>query len=205
MKKRMLSILLTVCMLISLAPATNAAAATDVKYLDEDGKEQSCTTYTEVTDSTDAVAWTDGWYVVKGDNISISNTVTVSGDVHLILVDGAKLTVKPTTAGANGISVASGKTFTVYGQTNHSGALDVTGGNGANDTNGSSGIYARGMLTVNGGTLKATGGKGGNASSRTAVAGNGGHGIMMQGEIGYVINRESADSHFPACIYRPYE
>ncbi len=48
--------------------------------------------------------WKDGWYVVNS-TVTINNRVTVSGDVHLILADGASLTAK------GGINVAENNSF----------------------------------------------------------------------------------------------
>ena len=61
----------------------------DVKYLDENGEEQNCTSAISVT--SDDTKWYDGWYVVRGE-ITIESRIQVLGDVHLILEDGANLT-----------------------------------------------------------------------------------------------------------------
>ena len=56
------------------------------------GQEQTCPSATEVTESD--TTWgddnNDGWYVVNS-NVTISNRITVTDDVHLILVDGCNL------------------------------------------------------------------------------------------------------------------
>ena len=83
------------------------ATANGVSYLDENGDEQTANSVTEVESST--IAWSTGWYVVKGD-VTIGSRVTVSGEVHLILADGASLTVN------GGINVAEGNSFSVYAQ-----------------------------------------------------------------------------------------
>ena len=99
MKKRILSILLTVCLLMALLP-TVAFAEGSVTYLDADGTLKTSPSATEVTSSD--TEWTDtttnpGWYVVN-TNVTIGTEetpqrVTVSGDVRLILTDGCTLTV----------------------------------------------------------------------------------------------------------------
>ena len=99
MKKRILSILLTVCLLMALLP-TVAFAEGSVTYLDADGTLKTSPSATEVTSSD--TKWTGtttnpGWYVVN-TNVTIGTEetpqrVTVSGDVRLILTDGCTLTV----------------------------------------------------------------------------------------------------------------
>ena len=96
MKKRLLSIVLTLCMVLMLVPqAVFADGGVDYLYCDANGANWQTGTkqtgkYTVVTSSD--TEWTTGWYVVKGD-VPINSRVTVSGDVHLILADGCELTV----------------------------------------------------------------------------------------------------------------
>lgn len=63
-----------------------------------------------------------GWYTVTGDDVVISSDVMLTGDTHLILCDGAKLTV-------NG-RIYGSKTYGlyVYGQESGTGKLVVNGG-----------------------------------------------------------------------------
>lgn len=58
--------------------------------------------------ATGDIPLSNGWYIVKGTrNVG---RVTVSGDVHLILADGCKLTA------GTGIEVNSGNSLTIYAQ-----------------------------------------------------------------------------------------
>ena len=85
-------------------------------------------TATVVDASTDTL--TDGWYVVKG-NFTRNGTITVSGDAHLILADGASLTINGS-ANYAGVNVSGGNSLTIYGQEAGTGKLTATGGaNGA--------------------------------------------------------------------------
>ena len=84
-------------------------------------------TYTEINSENLPTTWNDGWYVVGG-TVAIDSRVTVTGDVKLILKDGANLIVN------GGFSVPSGSAFTVYGQ------QDGTGNLTSNGTNGTAGI-----------------------------------------------------------------
>ena len=80
-----------------------------VEYLDEKGQEQTCFSAIEVKDSD--TAWTGGWYVAGG-TVTLPQRLTVSGSVHLILLDGCDLTVE------GGIDVADGNSLTIYAQSN---------------------------------------------------------------------------------------
>lgn len=139
--------------------------------------------YTEI--GTTSTTWddstTDGWYVVSG-NISISSRVAVSGEVHLILQDGATLTV------AKGITVEGSNSLTIYGQDDSTGKLTANNSDnsGTGAGIGSSGSSTSGTVTIHGGTIEATGIGGaagiggGNASANGAVAIYGGT-ITAQG------------------------
>ena len=61
-------------------------------------------------------ALSDGWYAVKGD-VTVSDRITISGDVHLILTDGCKLNAK------KGINLPENSTLSIYGQSGGTGKL----------------------------------------------------------------------------------
>ena len=149
----------------------NLLAENSVSYLDENGDEQTADNVTVVDGST--TAWSDGWYVVNR-NVTIDSRVTVGGEVHLILADNASLTVD------GGINVAAGKSFSVYAQSvgEKMGTLTATGENGAGIGGGS--WENAGTITINGGSVTATGGYnqagigGGDQGSGGTVTINGG-------------------------------
>ncbi|MBE6142007.1 MAG: hypothetical protein E7175_04140 [Erysipelotrichaceae bacterium] len=142
------------------------------RYWNEGKKEVSSgsinlLTYTPVTSTT--TSWTsENWYVVNSD-VTISNRVTVTGDVHLFLCDGATLTT------SKGINVNSGNTLNIYSQSNDSGKLVSTVGSdslgaaiGGNDkTNG-------GAINIHGGDIESTGSKAAAAIGGGANGGAGG-------------------------------
>ena len=70
--------------------------------------------------TTMGAAGTETWYMVSSD-VTISSRITVNGTVHLILADGKTLTA------SQGITVSSGNTLNIYGQTAGTGALNATG------------------------------------------------------------------------------
>ena len=148
--RRALSLLLTLCMIAGFFPGgivITARAAENVSYLDADGATQTAASATEVT--SDSTAWESGWYVASGE-VTIGSRVTVTGEVHLILADGANLT-----ATSGGINVGDGNSLTIYAQStgNNMGALTATGGS-YNAGIGGAGSYNSGSnagnITING-------------------------------------------------------
>ena len=63
------------------------------------------------------VTWSDGWYTVSGD-VTINGDVNLGADTHLILQDGAKLTI-------NGSIRTSTSHIYIYGQAEGTGKLNV--------------------------------------------------------------------------------
>ena len=190
MKRRLLSILLTACLLMGLLP-TAALAVNNVSYLDAKGKSQTQNNVAAVT-SSDTGWGASGqtkWYVVNS-NVTISG-VTVSGNVHLILADGCTLTVN------GSIKVEGSDTLTIYGQSGGSGTLNVnnTDGHAAGIGGGyttstistslgqTQTVYtgtSSGAITINGGVVTAT------CSGSGAAIGGGGGGTSTQGGAGTV-------------------
>ena len=86
---------------------------------------------------------TSGWYSVTGNDVTIDADVTLTGDLHLILCDGAKLTI-------NGKLNGNNKNLSIYGQANQSGQLVV------NSTTTSNAIYNITTLEVHSCQVTAT-------------------------------------------------
>ena len=91
------------------------------KKWDKDQKKLVATeipaTATKVENANGLVTWSAGTYLVEGD-VTIGGYIILSGDVELIIKDGAKLTAKV----FYGDDIYS---LSVYGQTNMSGELNV--------------------------------------------------------------------------------
>ncbi|MCD7762677.1 MAG: InlB B-repeat-containing protein, partial [Lachnospiraceae bacterium] len=120
-----------------------------VNYIDEKGETQTCEEYTLLT--ADTTAWTDGnWYVV-GSEVEITDRITVSGTVNLILVDECALTCV-------GITVNSGNTLNIYGQESGTGALTAENCSEYYAGIGGEKNESSGTITINGGMVTATGG-----------------------------------------------
>ena len=83
----------------------------------------SAESVTAVANSDATVTWSAGWYTVSG-NVTITGNVTLDADTHLILQDGAKLTI-------NGKidCNTNGKNLYIYGQRKGDGKLIVTNSN----------------------------------------------------------------------------
>lgn len=94
---------------------------------------------------------TDGWYILDKD-ITVSQRMTVSGTVNLILADGYTLTAN------KGINVASGNTLNIYGQVSETGKLIASVP--SSDENfaavGGGSNQNCGTITINSGTVQAT-------------------------------------------------
>ena len=92
------------------------------KYLKWDGTQQKLVatpfpaTYNTMTSST--TTWSAGTYVVEGE-VTISGSISLTGDVDLIIKDGAKLTVN------NNHIYGLGNNLSIYGQANQTGQLVV--------------------------------------------------------------------------------
>lgn len=142
-----------------------------VCYADAYGHAQSIVAFTIV--ESDVRQWNSGWYVVE-DNVDFAEGgVSISGQVHLILKDGASLTVQGDDY-ESGITVPEESSLVVYGQNGGTGALYATGGDGGagigfgpipseNGENGGEGgaLPSAGTVIVNGGIVVAKGGTGG--------------------------------------------
>lgn len=109
----------------------------EIPYVDKNGNEQvkqpgECTVLTNETEIDDLPG---GWYVVIGD-VEYSSQMASSGNLNIILTDGASLTIN---------DVISAKNITFYGQKMRTGKLTVTGG-----------IYATNNVIINGGVVSVT-------------------------------------------------
>ena len=202
--RKILSILLALSLALSLSVPALAASGgvTYLAYNAETGEFETETKaegeYTVVTGETDwGTAGQETWYVESAD-VEISTRITVSGDVHLILVDNCTLKAE------KGITVNSGNSLTIYGQTAGTGTLTT----GTPDTyyagiggygTGTSNPGNSGAITINGGTVSATGGKygagiGGGYKGTGAVTIHGGTVTGTGGEYGAGIGGGDGDT-----------
>ena len=151
-----LACLLCLALLVGMLPVAALAEDPEISYIDAEGSTKTCLRAT-VVDST-SNTWTGsdpggGWYVVNS-NVTIDQRVTVTGEVHLILANGCKLTA------SQGINVTGGNSLTIYAQSeneNTMGKLDATAPNdeGANAAIGGNQNETAGTITINGGKITA--------------------------------------------------
>jgi hypothetical protein len=105
---------------------------------------KTATNPTVLTSSDSGVNLEGGWYTVTGDNVVINGDVAFNGETHLILCDGAKLTV-------NGrVSVFNLGDLYLYGQDAGTGKLIVS------PEGNKSAIYCDEHLYIHGGDISAT-------------------------------------------------
>ncbi len=149
--KKITSFALALVLCVGLLPVT-AFAAGDVSYVDEANTDKTCVNYTEITDST--ATWgaesTETWYVASA-TATITDRVTVYGDVKLILADGVTLTA------GNSIEIKDGASLTIYGQSSQTGSLLVTPESLANAYYNGINLNTTGEVILNGGNLSTQG------------------------------------------------
>ncbi len=80
-----------------------------VNYVDGNGETHTCINYTVLTGGETSLE--EGWYVVDSD-ISYNSTLTLNGDVTLILCNGKTMTVST----SNNCIYGNNHTLTIYGQ-----------------------------------------------------------------------------------------
>ena len=101
--------------------AQTAWANDAVTYIDMDGKTQTVTGYTEVTsdmttNNNGYFIWYSGWYVVKSD-VTLNGRITFAREtIHLIVCDGATLTVN-----GDDYYAFYGQTLNIYAQSTGTG------------------------------------------------------------------------------------
>ena len=144
--------------------------------MDPENPEKLCTDFTFITDQT---TLTSGWYVVAGF-VKSDSRIYVSGDVNLILMDGAEL------AANGGVTVDWENRLTIWAQSTNTVAGKLTAW-GGKDQAGIGGVAysSGGTVTVNGGTVEVHGGKWG--------AGIGGGFAGVGGEV--TVNGGTVEAH----------
>ena len=169
MRKKIISILLAIVMLVGVIPfgAISAFAAEGVKYLEyntETGAfdELTCTDYTPLENG--VTTWSGGWYVAPEGKLELGD-VNVNGTAYLILTDECELIVN------GGIHINNGSSFTIYAQSDgeNAGVLTANGGEYSAGI-GSVNWGSCGDITIDGGNITANGGNTG------AGIGNGNNG-----------------------------
>lgn len=191
--RKLLSFLLTLALVLGLMPGMGltAYAGSEVSYQEGSWSNNSVAYATKTaanptTLASDTTAWGDGnWYVVPANGVTISDRISVTGTVNLILTDGNTFTA------SKGITVAEGNTLNIYAQSegDNAGELLI---NGANYTAGIGGdgkypyTYKNaGTVTIHGGKITTKGGANG-AGIGGGYSGDGGNITIYGGTINAV-------------------
>ena len=173
----LLSIVLAATMAVGLCPTPAVASPPGagaqeglqpqddpVSYLDANGEEKSCDTYTIVQSSGDPVVWAGGWYVVpSGSNVVLTEDITLNSDAHLILCDNSTISI------AHGVTGDS-YSIAIYAQSTGENVGKLLLGNGRE---GQWGLSSAGV-TINGGEITATAGRDASAIEARNLVVNGG-------------------------------
>lgn len=166
--------------------AAGLARAELAEYVDEGGEIRTNTTFSVVTAATAQL--TNGWYLVEGTVRRGEIDVAAGCTAHLILADGASLTVLGGFRKA-GIDVSSGEELVIYGQRDGTGRLSVNGGAYAAGIGGYS--KAVGRIRICGGTVTAEGGQYG-AGIGCGYAGLGGEVVISGGRVNAIAGRSAS-------------
>ncbi|MBQ8306202.1 MAG: InlB B-repeat-containing protein, partial [Blautia sp.] len=135
-------------------PYVRISQATEgIRYIDKDGIEWllSVNLFKRIT--ADTVTWDQSWYAVTGD-ITIRDRVLVSGNINLVLGDGARLNA------SKGITVPEGCSIRIFGQKEQSGRLVAEAGSYSGAGIGSENEKNAGTIELYGGRISAVGGPG---------------------------------------------
>ena len=156
MKKRLLSMFLCLCMLLTMGPAALAAGTTGTAApaTEDEGE----TSGNQITASTTTL--TTGNYVLEGDVTLTSGALKVEANNKVTLnLNGKKLTNQ---AGANTIEVAAGGTLTIEGP----GTVD-------NVSHQKAAVNNSGTVVLNGGTYTRSQEKGGSFTGSSGIVNQG--------------------------------
>lgn len=144
----------------------------DISYIDESGVSQTKKTGDYIVLDNEKIKnnLSGNWYVVEGQ-VNFDHQIYCTGDIHLILADGAELVGENGTGNANGIYVGNDFSLTIYGQTKQTGTIRVSGfsqGIGVKNISiyggvidikntTSNGIYASGDLIIKNASVSVSG------------------------------------------------
>ena len=151
--RRILSFLLTLCMVLSLLPAMGqtavAADTSDVAYVNAAGEAMGTKTCTRV--NAQETNWANGWYALT-TTWYFDSPIYVTGTVNLILCDGCTL------AANKGIVLKPDSHLIIWAQNGGSGKITADGQEYFPCIGSNANIGNSGDLTIHGGVISATGG-----------------------------------------------
>ena len=127
----------------------------EARYLDREGTAKTHMALPALANGFDwGMETEEMWYVAEGD-VTVHGRITVTGNVHLILANGATFTVN------GGIEVGEGNSFTVYAQSTEESEMGSLEAKAATDSDeagiGGGQFGTGGEMTIIGGKVTATG------------------------------------------------
>ena len=127
----------------------------EARYLDREGTAKTHMALPVLANGFDwGMETEEMWYVAEGD-VTVHGRITVTGNVHLILANGATFTVN------GGIEVGEGNSFTVYAQSTEESEMGSLEAKAATDSDeagiGGGQFGTGGEMTIIGGKVTATG------------------------------------------------
>ena len=145
-----LSVALLTLVMTLTAQTVWAETINGVSYIDENGATQTANNVTVLTGG-EATTLQAGWYVVNSSNIKYTGTVTLDGDVNIILADDGKMNIDTSGSVDNVMGIyGTNSTLIIYGQASGTGELNVVTSNGYSDA------ILVDNLTINGGKITAS-------------------------------------------------
>jgi len=165
-----------------------AQTRTNVPYSDAKGNPQIAASVTVLTGTETEL--TSGWYLASS-SLNYTQTLTMTGDVRLILENGCNMAVQgsyddgTTIDNGDGIKIIDTNSLTIYAQSLDTlimGKLTVQGGDSGFNRPGGGGIgnyydgidYTRGYVSINGGYITASSGRVGAGIGARNITINGG-------------------------------
>ena len=137
-----------------LAPTSKAWAGDDVDYIDEGGTKQTINA-TKLMGSNSATTLNAGtYYVHSNSTVTYSGMITLSGNVTIILCDGATLNIGTSDYPLSSSCIEGGNnSLTIYGQKNQTGTINTY----CNNPNSTYHIRLGGSYTQYGGNVNLNG------------------------------------------------
>jgi membrane-bound inhibitor of C-type lysozyme len=137
----------------------------NVSYIDTNGTMQTADNVIVLgEDNISAIDHLNGWFLVRGNNLTRSATLWISGEAHIILEDGSDLAVNSDDRyNSNaGINVSEGNSLAIYAQSTGDNMGKLAAATGGSSGAGIGGGYSSsgGTVTITGGTVTATGSSG---------------------------------------------
>ena len=113
-------------LILTILAPTSKAWAVYVKYINKDGDEKYDLDATQLNGSNSDTALSGVYFVNSNTTANYLDKITLSGDVTIILCDGATLNIGTNQNPLSGPCINGGNnSLTIYGQTNQTGTINI--------------------------------------------------------------------------------